>query len=263
MSQSAMLENGSFHGGQHCIGAPSRGLKSPNQHARPLNSPGFLLNYCELSVWLSMGLNNFLDDQKDGYENGGESLQISHPSQTRHGRVWLPLPMKTQGSSIHGNFHSLSLSHSHSLHAYVDHLGSQDMYLDRISYSGPVDLEFFSRVLQLHIPMEWCSSCQCLVACSLGGFFSACSNDLIKPDWMGQPVLLQFTACIFQQLPMLGEPKGKKLALESFVGEVDRSNPIYQPILILILRFLCIVVMDAHCTPGSIYLVPRLGYIQR
>ena len=64
--------------------------------------------------------------------------------------MWLPLPTKTQGSSWECPQpepwpwpKALALGFRH---AYIDmdHLSGQAMYSDEISYSGPVDLEFFS-----------------------------------------------------------------------------------------------------------------------
>ena len=52
---------------------PLEGLKNPSHHARPFNSLVSLLND---SVTPSMDLYNFLDDQEDAYENGGESLDF-------------------------------------------------------------------------------------------------------------------------------------------------------------------------------------------
>ena len=52
---------------------PSGGLKNPSPHARPLHSLLSLLNNCVTSY---MGLNNFLDDQEDGYENVWDCLDF-------------------------------------------------------------------------------------------------------------------------------------------------------------------------------------------
>ena len=68
MYQSGMLEKLKF---SWRLTAHRRPLGRFKEHAGPSNSVVFQLNYGELSVTSSMGLDNFLDDQKYGYENGG------------------------------------------------------------------------------------------------------------------------------------------------------------------------------------------------
>ena len=162
---------------------PSGGLKNLSPHARPLNSLLSLLNNCFTP---SMGLNNFLDDQEDGYENVWECLDFPPKPDSESGQdeapaltfwfcsfhsvyeteCWLffiwPKIIDPQWCQNHAyalseasayDFNCASKSSKYCNN--MDRLRGHATYPDGIGCFGPVDLDFFSRLLsQHHIPIE-------------------------------------------------------------------------------------------------------------